>query len=85
MEIGEHEIQQLHRKGNETRERGSACLSVIQSEAKQGNLGAASGSRQLRQPFLSLKVKVAGTAFTGFPWRRTEGWEVEENEFRQWI
>lgn len=62
-----------------------ACLSVTQLEAKQGNLGAASGSRQLRQPFLTLKVKVAGAALMGFPWRRTVGWEVEGDEFRQWL
>lgn len=53
--------------------------------SKAGKPGAASGSRQLRQPFLTLQVKVAGTAFMGFPWRKMEGWEVEGNEFRQRI
>lgn len=40
------------------------------------------------QPFLTLKLKVAGAAFMGFPWVSTEGQviaQVEGNEFRQWV
>lgn len=76
---------------NKTGVRGSSGLppSITQLEAKRGTRGAASSlppPMQLRQPFPTLKMKVAGVAFMGFPWGRMEGQvvvEAEGREFRQ--